>query len=242
MKRSDLTEADLARYIVGYFQNLQWEVYQEVQLSQQGSRADIVVTQGKLVGICECKQALGMPVLEQAFEWKPYAHFVWVATWYKSRTGMLISRIVKDYGFGHLDHGVFHAESNSTRERVKPVLLRRPPNLELLTQKLRPEHKAGFAEAGGNSGGHFTPFKETCGNLVRIATDKPGISLREALGEFKHHYSSVKSAVAHLPEWIEKGKVPGLRLERVDGRPCLFFTPGAICPPKTAPNELPEKT
>src|SRR6185295_4535729 len=81
------TEADLARYIVGYFQNLQWEVYQEVQLSTQGSRADIVVTQGKLVGICECKQSLGLPVLEQAYEWKPYAHFVWVATWYKSRTG-----------------------------------------------------------------------------------------------------------------------------------------------------------
>lgn len=241
MKRPDRSEADLARYIVGYFQNLQWEVYQEVQLSTQGSRADIVVTQGKLVGICECKQSLGLPVLEQAYEWKPYAHFVWVATWYKSRTGRLIHRIVEDYGFGHLQHTSYSPECNSTQEKTKPVFLRRPPNLELLTQKLRPEHKSGFAEAGGNTGGHFTPFRETCLNLRKVAQDKPGIPLREALGEFKHHYSSVKSAVAHLPQWIEAGKVPGLRLERVDGRPCLFFDPGPISAPKALPKPLPEK-
>ncbi len=217
-----LTEADLARYIVGYFQNLHWDVYQEVQISTQSKRADIVVTQGKLVGVCECKTSLGLPLLEQAFHWKPYAHFVWLATWSR-HPGDFICRLVKDFGFGHLDHFESSADCNATRERTRPTLLRAPPCLDLLRGALRPEHRSGFAEAGGNSGGHFTPFKQTMWELKRIAQDKPGIALREALGEFKHHYASVSSAVAHLPEWIDKGKCPGLRLERVSGKPCLFF-------------------
>lgn len=59
--------------------------------------------------------------------------------------------------------------------------------------------------------------------LKRIAQDKPGVTLRGALGEIKHHYANVSSACAHLPEWIDKGKCPGLRLDRVDGKLCLFF-------------------
>lgn len=158
-----LTEADLARYIVGYFQDLHWDVYQEVQLSTQSKRADIVVTQGRLVGVCECKQSLGLPVLEQAFNWKTYAHFVWIATWHR-RPGPFIRRLMKDYGFGHLEHYENSAECNTTREGIKPTLLRCPPELDTLRGALRPQQRSGFAQAGANSGGHFTPSRTPCGS------------------------------------------------------------------------------
>lgn len=54
-EKPKLTEVDLARHIARYFSDLHWDVYQEVQLMQGGPRADLVVTQGKLVGIVECK-------------------------------------------------------------------------------------------------------------------------------------------------------------------------------------------
>jgi hypothetical protein len=199
-------------------------VYQEVQISPLSPRADIVAVQGKLVSIVECKQALGLPVMEQAFYWRGYAHFVWVATWYNSRAqGRLAHRILKDYGIGHLEHRMASFESNDPHEAVKPVFLRLPPNLELLTQKLVPEQKTVCA-AGSNVGGHWTPFKCTCYELARIAKEQPGITLKEALDSFKHHYSNTRSAMCNLPEWIEKGKVPGVRLDKSSGKARLVLT------------------
>lgn len=211
------TEADLASCIVRYFTDQHWEVYQEVQIGPLMPRADIVIAQGKTVGIIECKQALGLPVMEQAFYWRGYAHFVWVATWYSSRPARLADRILKDHGIGHLEMRTGSFEHNDPGEAVAPTLLRRPPNLELLTQKLVPQQKT-MVTAGGNRGGHWTPFKSTCYEIERIAKGNPGITLKEALNSFKHHYSSTRSAMCSLPEWIAKGKVPGVQLDKIDGK------------------------
>lgn len=227
------TEADLAACIVRFFTDQHWDVYQEVQVGPMMPRADLVVVQGKLVGIIECKQALGLPVMEQAFYWRGYAHFVWVASWYSSRTGGRLSmRILKDYGIGYLSMSPSNCqrtlEINNPNEVVAPTLLRCPPNLELLTQKLVPEQKTVVA-AGGNRGGHWTPFKSTCYELARIAKEKPGITLKEALDSFKHHYSNTRSAMCHLPEWIAKGKVPGVLLDKSDGKARLVLDPEPRC-------------
>jgi hypothetical protein len=95
--------------------------------------------------------------MEQVFYWRGYAHFVWVATWYSSRPARLAERILKDYGIGHLEMRVGSFDINDPDEALAPALLRRPPNLELLTQKLVPQQKTAVA-AGGNRGGHWTPF------------------------------------------------------------------------------------
>lgn len=226
MKRMQLpkrTEAELAACIVRYFENLQWEVYQEVQLHQGSRIADIVVVQGGRAGIIECKQSLGLPVLEQAFKWRGHAHFIWVATWYQGRErGRLIERIMRDYGIGHLSMGRRDPEINSPHEDVKPALMRRPHSVEELLGALVPEQKTSVA-AGGNRGGHWTPFRQTCYQLSKVVQEEPGLTLREALAKFKHHYATTASACANLPEWIEKGKVPGVRLDRADGKPRLFL-------------------
>ncbi len=224
MSQPKPTEANLAGCIVRFFTDQHWDVYQEVQVGPMMPRADLVVTQGKIVGIVECKQALGLPVMEQAFYWRGYAHFVWVATWYSSRPARLATRILKDYGIGHLEMRMGSFEINDPHEVAPPVFLRRPPNLELLTAKLVPQQKTVVA-AGGNRGGHWTPFKSTCYALASIAKEKPGILLREALDSFKHHYSNTRSAMCNLPEWIEKGKIPGVRLDKSDGKMRLVLEP-----------------
>lgn len=216
------TEADLAGCIVRFFEDQRWDVYQEVQVGPMMPRADLVIRQGKIVGIVECKQALGLPVMEQAFYWRSYAHYVWCATWYSSRPARLAERILNDYGIGHLQMRMASFEINNPDEPIAPKLLRCPPNLDLLTQKLVPQQKTVVA-AGGNRGGHWTPFKSTCWELARIAKERPGITLKEALGSFKHHYSTTRSAMSNLPEWIAKGKVPGVKLDRSSGKICLVL-------------------
>lgn len=212
------TEVDLASRIVDYFEHEHWEVFQEVQLHQSGPRADIVVRQGRIVGVVECKQSLGLPVLEQAFEWLGYAHLVWVATWQRSgQRSRLINRILGDHGIGYLWLSQNHWEDGHPSEKPSPRLLRLPPNLELLTQKLTSERRH-VGTAGSARGGHWTPFKQTCWALKEIAEEHPGITLKEALGKFKSHYANTRSAMCNLPEWIEKGKVPGVTLDRTDGK------------------------
>lgn len=226
MKREKLperTEKELAGHVVRYFQGLHWEVYQEVQLHQGSRIADLVLVQGKRVGIVECKQSFGLPVLEQAFEWRGYAHFIWVATWYTGRErGRLLHRILRDYGIGHLTLTKRYPESSFPSEDVKPQLMRRPSRVDELLEKLAPEHKSTVT-AGGNKGGHWTPFRQTCHTLSQVVQEHPGLTLREALAKFKHHYASTASACSNLPEWIEKGRVPGVRLDRTDGKPRLYL-------------------
>jgi hypothetical protein len=226
------SEADLARQVVRYFQDLHWTVYQEVQLHQGSHRADIVIAQNGRVGVIECKQALGLPVMEQAFEWVGYAHWVWVATWYNGRErSRLASRILKDYGIGHLSQSRRDIELNLPSEDVKPRLLRRPPYLDEMLSSLAPEQQTA-AEAGTNRGGHWTPFRRTCYELSRVVRENPGLTLKEALSRFDHHYANTKSATSNLPEWIDKGKVPGVRLDRSDGKARLWtITDPAPKPP-----------
>jgi hypothetical protein len=231
--KAPLTEADLAACVVRYFSDNHWQVYQEVQLYQGSNRADIVVTQGKLVGVIECKQALGLPVLEQAWEWRQHAHLIWVATWARRvPPGRLLWKVTEEHGIGVLQQSMTAVDNakrqqldpfDGVSERLKPALLRSAPQVDMLRAALRPEHQTTCA-AGSSRGGHWTPFKQTCSELERIVRVRPGITLREALGEFKHHYSNTRSAICNLPEWIDKGKVPGVRLDRSDGKLRLWIT------------------
>ncbi len=215
MEKPDKSEESLGKIMVEYLTSLHWEVFQEVETRQQGSRADIVARRGPIVGVIECKRSFGLPVLEQAYEWREHAHFIWIATWSGNPRGRLVYRLLEDFGIGWWKIYV-----GDVREAVAPRFNRRPPRLSELTQCLVPQRQA-FGAAGSARGGHWTPFRATCHELERIAKETPGVSLRDALSQFKHHYANTKSAMCALPEWIEKGKVPGVRLDRSSGKICL---------------------
>lgn len=85
--------------------------------------------------------------------------------------------------------------------------------VESLRSKLTEQHK-DFAAAGSQAGGYWTPFKETCGEVLRLVRQKPGITLKELMGSLKHHYSSNASARSSLIYWADRGKIRGVRLER----------------------------
>lgn len=212
VKTEDKSEQALGERIVRYFGDREWEVFQEVRTRQHGGVADIVVRQGRIVGVVECKRTLNLSVIEQAYEWIAYAHFVWVATWHSIPRGRLMYKILQDYGIGWLS-----SYRGDVRETTKPAFRRVPPNLSLLTDCLT-EERRHVGVAGSAHGGYWTPFRQTGWELQRLAKEKPGITLREALESFRHHYASTKSAMCNLPSWIDKGKFPEVRLDRSDGK------------------------
>lgn len=211
------TEVELAAHIIAHFQHEGWEVYQEVPF--RGWVADIVVTKGDLTGVIECKQSYNFVVLEQAERWLEYANQVWVATWTPRRgssKGVHFGRkVAKKFGIGVVTVNP-RAEEIRCRETVVPETR---PNVntylnQSLRSLLRPEHQNGYAKAGSNEGKRFTAFAATCKALRELVEAKPGLQLRDAVAQIKHHYSSNASAVSSLRHWIEKGKVKGIKLER----------------------------
>ena len=214
-------EADLGPPLVAWLTDRGADVYQEVD--GHGGRADLAYKLGPVVGVVELKCSFTLDVVAQAAHWIPYAHLIWIAAPMRkrSRSSGLLTEVCDWKGIGVLEVlGPSPGSRADVRERIAPRLNRRIIP-EGLRDQLRPEHKT-FAAAGSNAGGHWTPFKQTCGRLLRVVTDAPGIALKDAVLQTQHHYASNAGARSHLVHWIEAGKVPGVELRRADGALRLF--------------------
>lgn len=226
-KHGQPTEAEIGRAVVAELQREGFETYEEVGL---GARADVVGLRGPVLIVVECKVSMGLAVLEQCFGWLGQAHMVIAATAY-SRPNRVAQRFMKSEGIGHwvatwgdTDRGYeFAIQRGRYTHHIEPRLFRRAA-----TRRLRdlcvPETKSGSAvcAAGTNQGGHWTPFRATCALLLQIAKDDPGIELRKALAQVKHHYASTSSAMGSLSVLIRAGHVKGVRCE-YDGRHLKLF-------------------
>jgi Holliday junction resolvase-like predicted endonuclease len=221
----DFSEADLAKKVVAWLREQEWKIYQEVEGG--GGVADIVATRGPLVWVIECKKTLGLSVLSQAYKWRYHAHFVSIAVPMTKKRWLEQSAEVfmRDYGIGCLRVDVKGQYYRDVEVAEDPKLFR-TRYAKKLRESLCEEHRT-FAQAGTNRGGHWTPFKRTCGYLVDMVTrpGNNGMLLHEAIKKLEHHYVSDKSAVASLKHLIEKGGVKaleGFRLER-EGRYLKLF-------------------
>jgi hypothetical protein len=209
-KRRFATEAELATVIVDYLKEWHWEVYQEVEGA--GGRCDIMAKRGKILWAVECKLSFGLPVLEQAINWCSQAHYVSVAV--PSDPSWVGRDILKRFGIGCLCVSP-HVDA-TVQERVAPLLHRKihPPRLY--------EEQKSHCAAGGNQGGHWSPFKMTVKNLVTAVRAKPGIEFKDLIVQLDHHYSSNASAKSSLLGFICGKVIPELKTETVNGKLCVF--------------------
>ena len=213
-----MTEQDLAGRVVAYLQNLRWEVYQEVQVITQSTIADIVAVQGPQVWVVECKTTFGFRVCGQAFDWKDTANRVSVAVPYR-RWSRFEHRVLEFAGIGAL--AVPEPGMGDVREVLAPEVVRKPPLRGRLMGRLTAAQKT-FAAAGNAEGRRWTPFQQTCRDLLLFVEKNPGCLLKDAIDNVPTHYSSVSTARSCLRIWIDEGKVRGVRMER-DGRKLRLF-------------------
>lgn len=228
------TEAELAAAVVSYLQGFHWTVYQEVQLHRQSTRADIVATQGPLVWIVETKLRFGIDVLAQAWRWRGYAHYLSVGVPtpnHGATTELLMDLAEKHYGIGVLGidrsgQSYWQGTPRSTREHVGPRLFRRAPHAAELRGALREEMKAGYAPAGTNQGGYWTPWKQTCAEIRRAVRRAEGGTTRELVASIQHHYGSDTTARSTLLRWAQGQKIEGVRVERGDDGQYRWYLTG----------------
>lgn len=228
MKRRAHTEAALARVVVHWLESLQADVYQEVE--HKGSIADIVAVRGPELTVIECKTSWSIALLSQALAWRSHAHKVYMAGPI-SKTTWQVRQLAQELGLGMLEVvvGDPDAEQSYARPRVNELVPSRRWNSRPLTlrSKLRPEHKTA-APAGHAGGGRWTPYRDTCAQILAIVTAQPGIAVRDCIAGTKHHYATPASARGAIAKWVLAGRVPGVRLEHEDRTPRLHPDPTTI--------------
>jgi hypothetical protein len=226
------SEKELCAQVVQYLVNEGWEVFQEVQIPGSSSCvADIVARKDSILWAIECKLAMNLEVIGQAYGWAGQAHRVSVAV----PVGLSMiearkkTRKQRDAFSNRESEKMWIGRTVCTKLEIGVIEVPREPlnavkvSVEAKTRQkissklgkaLREEHKTAVA-AGGNRGGHWTPFKATCEAVRKFVADKPGEDIVKILSKIEHHYSSVNSGKYALTKLIEEGKVPGLKIERV---------------------------
>lgn len=208
-----LTEEQVAAAVVHWLEDAGHDVYQEVELSPGGIRADIVALAGPEVWIIETKLSLSIALIEQAMERRRFAHRIYVAVPVRLRSSLLSELGIGAISVEHTavlsdDHRSFidahrvRIAEESRRWNTRPVKLR---------GRLSPEHKT-HARAGAPTGGHWSQFRATCKQLAEFVRRQPGSPMRLAVESIKHHYASAAGARTSLYRWVSEGKVPGVCL------------------------------
>ncbi len=220
MSRPTCTEAEVAAVVVAWLEAQGADVYQEVECIS--GVADIVVRIGAELWIVETKVALSLALLLQAAERRRSAHRVYIAAPY-TRHMPDVARLCDELGIGVL---VVHVGGTGPWDppRVEERVRSRRWNTRpvALAARLRPEHKTALA-AGTPGAGRSTPFRDTCTQLLRLVHDQPGITLKAAIDEIRHHYGSNAAARRSVAHWVNIGRVPGVRLG--PERPALRLYP-----------------
>lgn len=239
-----MSEQDLAKQAVEYFQERGFGVYQEVSFFGAGY-VDIVATLGPITWVVEVKKQMGIEVLAQARRSLPYANCVsvltqepkrnvitttWADIFDRAGVGLMVIRhhggieTLKPYT--HISEhrqDKYPPESRTVQRNELYAPFRRKvwPHLR---DSLREEHKT-YAAAGSAAAKRYTPFKDTCNNLKARVEKQPGISLGDALAVIAHHYANTSSAKGCLSALIQAGNVPGIRAEK-DGRTVVLYPTG----------------
>ena len=215
-RRPQYSEEQIAEQVVLWLQDLHWTVYQEVQI-HKSRVADIVATQGPLLWVVETKVVFGLNAIEQAHRWLGQANYVSIGVpWFADRSGFK-ALLLKHLGIGLLTASqplMNVSEVWQIEEKVKPSLNRRP--WQGLRKTLCPEHQT-WAKAGNARSERYSPFKATSRSVADFVRQHPGVTFKEMLAQVSTHYQSSATARSSLKYWIERGKVPGVRLQQ-DGR------------------------
>lgn len=213
------SEEQIAAVVVRWLEDLGYDVYQEVELVNGGIRADIVAKRGPELTIIETKATASLALLYQCLERRRFAHRVYAGV-HVIRESAAFREVCEMAGVGLLSvrlqdpYATVRDGSDWGRERVDEVVASRRWNTRplKLASRLRPEHKT-HAKAGAQTGGHWSRWRDTCEQLARRVRVEPGITLKAAVKDVTHHYSSARVFVSTMASHVREGRVAGVKLE-----------------------------
>lgn len=210
MNRARPREQDVAAIVVAWLEALGADVYQEVECA--GGVADIVARVRAELWIVEVKTSPTLALLYQALQRRVDAHRVFVAT-PSTRTLREFGALARELGVGVLE---VHAADVVGEHRYDPRIRELCPSRRWntrpvrLASRLKPEHKTHAKAGAVGGGGRWTPFRDTCEQILREVAANPGTTIRAVVNAIRHHYATPASARSSLTKWISDGAIKGV--------------------------------
>lgn len=205
------SEKALAKVAVAWLAENGWEVFQEVSTGQGSPICDLVAKRGPVTWAIECKLSLNLDVIAQALHWRFRANYCAVCV-PSGRASIAAESLLQQLGVGWLFAYPEEDSRHGPRLQFQAGPFRRARSD--IRRFLREEQKT-FCEAGGNRGGHFSPFKATCREVAGAVANRPGLTMKELLSTISHHYGSDATARACIAKWAEAGSISGVKVQRV---------------------------
>ena len=223
-----ISETDLAQQVVAWLDTNKWEVFQEVRLFHSGDPiADIVARRGKCIWIIECKTSFNADVIAQSYNWIHHAHMRSIAypKEKRDRTGTFLKQVAEHYGIGSIivnSFKNFDTEGYTSTVTYRPGEFEKHPHFaDKVSAALKPEHQS-WSKAGSRGGGYYTPFKDTCQQVVAYVREHPGCTIKEMMSGVKHHYKSYRGACVQVGKFIEEGVINGIYF-RKEGKELKYY-------------------
>lgn len=209
-KKPKISEQQYAEVLVEWLGEQGWEVYQEVPRRFSGVCDILAVKKDERIAwMIEVKASADFKVFYQARDCLYSTPMVSVAipkpkrTITENRLALIEKCEENGIGFIHIDY-----KNGTISERLVPdVTIGKEKHWCVAIPKehlfnMCDEYKT-YCKAGSASGGHFTAFKATCMNISDYVHAHPGCTLKEAIENVSHHYSSNSSAMSALSK-LEK--------------------------------------
>lgn len=199
-----MKETELAASVIAWLEARDWDVYQEVQLSGYGGRADIVaVLDSKWVWVIECKMSLGLEVIGQAMMWQAHYRSVAVPA---PRRWTRASQVGRAVAVQYARVGVLAVSRGGSIYEDSPAPLMRQHHAAAvrIRERLDPLQKV-LVPAGSNAGGYLTPYRYAIMQVREYVEAHPGCTLQQIMDELgKMHYASETGAKQTLRLRLEQ--------------------------------------
>lgn len=185
-----MTEADIARYAIEWFEAQGATIYQEVDTPY--GRADFVADGAPLLSVVECKKTPSWYLMHQARRWRGLAHHIWIVT-QNVRSPQYVTYYLEQDGIGWI--GVDGEQIDDEKKRPNRYYLIGEcgngievycwPRLNRILRQVRKplrdylqdEHRT-YADAG-TSGSYWTPFKQMKKMVSEYVQANPGCTYQE---------------------------------------------------------------
>jgi len=199
-----MKETKLGELVIEWLQRERpgWEIFQEIQPRGYGSIADIVcINKADLVWIIELKTTLNLAVIRQAYSWHVDYRSIAVISakrqasidernwWYRYMKFKMQIGTISVSPFGLVSEKYSPDIYNYINDKV----------VEKILEICKSGKTDGFGVAGGQDGGHWTPYKESMKSVQEFVQNNPGcqaMDIVSALG--KLHYANDHSARTNL--------------------------------------------
>lgn len=217
-----MKEADLYPPVKSWLEDSGYEVYSEVKLKHAGmKRADIVARLSPATTIVELKTTLSIDLVEQAFFWKRFAHYIYIAIPKRKKPlPTFIEKLLRDNKIGVLEVDLKRLKLNPV---VKiPAKYNRPIFKKYdWDDQLLPEHQT-WVPGGSAGGGYVTTYRLTMQDVKtylkrqrRFDKQNDGwLMIKDILDHCETHYRNPKSSLSKAlrtfeHEWCECKKEKG---------------------------------